>query len=144
MKTPFELIEANGLTLHGDIEHFAEVVVAENSAVLNKEIDRLKQQIRYQDQRDGRIGTHIAWMVYTQDGQSVYVTDNPTDIQEGQRALPLYTAPPQRPWVGLTESEMGQLIHDHCQQTGKTYRSLMDFAIANALNDCLIRKNNAT
>ena len=33
----------------------------------------------------------VAWMVYTQDGRSVYVTDNPTDIQEGQRALPLYT-----------------------------------------------------
>jgi hypothetical protein len=33
----------------------------------------------------------VAWMVYTQDGQSVYVTDNPTDIKEGQRALPLYT-----------------------------------------------------
>ena len=33
----------------------------------------------------------VAWMVYTQEGQSVYVTDNPTDIQEGQRALPLYT-----------------------------------------------------
>ena len=26
MKTVFELIEANGLTLHGDIEHFAELV----------------------------------------------------------------------------------------------------------------------
>ena len=37
----------------------------------------------------------VAWMVYTQDGKSVYVTDNPTDIQEGQRALPLYTTPPQ-------------------------------------------------
>jgi hypothetical protein len=37
----------------------------------------------------------VAWMVYTKDGQSVYVTDNPTDIQESQRALPLYTAPPQ-------------------------------------------------
>jgi hypothetical protein len=36
----------------------------------------------------------VGWMVYTQDGKSVYVTDNPTDIQEGQRALPLYTTPP--------------------------------------------------
>jgi hypothetical protein len=33
----------------------------------------------------------LAWMVYTQDGQYVYVTDNPDDIQESQRALPLYT-----------------------------------------------------
>ena len=29
MKTAFELIEANGLTLHGDIEHFAELVRAD-------------------------------------------------------------------------------------------------------------------
>jgi hypothetical protein len=35
----------------------------------------------------------VAWMVYTQDGQSVYVTDNPADIKPGQRALPLYTSP---------------------------------------------------
>jgi hypothetical protein len=33
MKTVFELIEANGLTLHGDIEHFAALVAAaENEA----------------------------------------------------------------------------------------------------------------
>lgn len=36
----------------------------------------------------------VAWMVYTEDGKSVYVTDNPTDITDGQRALPLYTKPP--------------------------------------------------
>ena len=48
----------------------------------------------------------VAWMVYTQDGQSVYVTDNFTDIQEGQRALPLYTIQPQRQWVGLTDEDM--------------------------------------
>jgi hypothetical protein len=29
MKTVIELIEANGLTLHGDIEHFAELVRAD-------------------------------------------------------------------------------------------------------------------
>ena len=28
MKTVFELIEENGLTLHGDIEHFAALVIA--------------------------------------------------------------------------------------------------------------------
>jgi hypothetical protein len=33
----------------------------------------------------------IAWMVYTEDGKSVFITDNPTDIKEDQRALPLYT-----------------------------------------------------
>jgi hypothetical protein len=35
----------------------------------------------------------VAWMVYTQDGQSCYVTDNPADISPTQRALPLYTDP---------------------------------------------------
>ena len=48
-----------------------------------------------------------AWMVYTQDGQSVYVTDNPTDIQKGQRALPLYTSPPQR--QPLTDEEIAEV-----------------------------------
>ena len=38
----------------------------------------------------------VVWMVFTQDGQSVFVTDNPTDIGDDQRALPLYTAPPTR------------------------------------------------
>ena len=51
-----------------------------------------------------------AWLVYTQDGQSVYVTDNPTDIQADQRALPLYTNPPKRPWVGLTDADADDLF----------------------------------
>jgi hypothetical protein len=33
----------------------------------------------------------IAWMVYTLDGKSVYVTDNPADFDARHRALPLYT-----------------------------------------------------
>ena len=53
----------------------------------------------------------VAWMVYTHDGQSVYVTDNPTDIQESQTALPLFTTPPaaQRTWVGLTDEEVMEI-----------------------------------
>ena len=47
----------------------------------------------------------IGWMVYTLDGTAVYVTDNPTDFTENHRALPLYTDPPAREWVGLTLNE---------------------------------------
>ena len=37
MKTVFELIEEHGLTLHGDIEHFAELVRAdERNATLDE------------------------------------------------------------------------------------------------------------
>ena len=46
----------------------------------------------------------VAWMVYTLDGKSVCVTDNPDDFSEGHRALPLYTAPPQR--LPLTDEEI--------------------------------------
>jgi hypothetical protein len=45
-------------------------------------------------------------MVYTEDGTSVYVTDNPTDIKEDQRALPLYTKPE---WQGLTKADVNKL-----------------------------------
>lgn len=38
----------------------------------------------------------IAWMVYTLDGKSAFVTDNPADFTQDHQALPLYTTPPQR------------------------------------------------
>lgn len=49
----------------------------------------------------------VAWMVYTLDGKSVCVTDNPKDFTEQHRALPLYTAPPPR--KPLTEEEIDEL-----------------------------------
>jgi hypothetical protein len=39
MKTVFELIEANGLTLHGDIEHFAELVRLDEREACASECD---------------------------------------------------------------------------------------------------------
>jgi len=49
----------------------------------------------------------VAWMVYTLDGQSVCVTDNPADFTADHRALPLYTAPPQR--QPLTDGEIREI-----------------------------------
>lgn len=36
----------------------------------------------------------VAWMVYTLDGKSVCVTDNPADFTERHKVLPLYTSDP--------------------------------------------------
>ena len=48
----------------------------------------------------------VAWMVYTQEGQSAFVTDNPAVIHPSQRALPLYATPQ---WVGLTDEEVNTI-----------------------------------
>ena len=52
----------------------------------------------------------VAWMVYTLDGASVCVTDNSADFTPEHRALPLYTTPPTRPWVGLTDKELNECV----------------------------------
>lgn len=49
----------------------------------------------------------IAWMVYTVDGQSAYVTDNPSDIKEGQSAYALYPGPFER--TPLTDEEIDNI-----------------------------------
>jgi hypothetical protein len=50
----------------------------------------------------------VAWMVYTLDGKSVCVTDNPADFTDQHKALPLYTHPaPAR--VPLTDEQIGLL-----------------------------------
>ena len=88
-----------------------------------KMFDRLNPHIAHNPKVVGPVQEPVAWMVYTQDGQSVYVTDNPTDIQEGQRALPLYTTPPQRTWVGLTDEEITELHHEIKVRLMGTYKT---------------------
>jgi hypothetical protein len=49
----------------------------------------------------------IAWMVYTLDGASAFVTDNPNNFTEFHSCFALYTAPPPRKeWVGLHWDDM--------------------------------------
>jgi hypothetical protein len=50
-------------------------------------------------------------MVYTQDGKSVCVTDNPADFTGEHRALPLYTAP-NRQWQTLSDEEIYPLYNE--------------------------------
>lgn len=50
----------------------------------------------------------VAWMVYTLDGKSAFVTDNPAAFTPGHRALPLYTAPPKR--EPLTDEQIQECV----------------------------------
>jgi hypothetical protein len=89
--------------------------------------ERLNPQIGFRPKVVGPVQEPVAWMVYTEDGQSVYVTDNPTDIQAGQRALPLYTSPPKREWVNLTDDDIKEIIGSWGDTPIKGYiRKLMD------------------
>ena len=50
----------------------------------------------------------VAWIIYTQDGKSVCVTDNTADFIKW-RSFPLYTHPPRREWRGLSGEEVDQI-----------------------------------
>jgi hypothetical protein len=67
-------------------------------------------------------------MVYTLDGASAFVTDNPNDFTELHSCFALYTAPPRKEWVGLTEDEMSEIYNKNYDlyDTDMTY---MDFFI---------------
>jgi len=69
-------------------------------------IHRLREALAEQAEQEP-----VAWMVYTADGQSVYVTDNPTDIKDGQRALPLYTSPVE-PVKHEPIIDLSKLLHE--------------------------------
>ena len=84
----FKLIEDNGLTLHGDIEHFAELIRQEERQVV------LEQEpvafINVEKQK-------LEWAKLTS-------WHTPTIVNLPK--IPLYTAPPKREWVGLTDEEV--------------------------------------
>jgi hypothetical protein len=67
----------------------------------------------------------VAWMVYTLDGTSVCITDNPADFTPEHKALPLYTDLFQREWVGLTDKERAE-TWNKCDP----YDDVDDFALA--------------
>ncbi len=83
----------------------------------------------------------VAWMVYTLDGKSAFVTDNPADFGDQHRALPLYTHPPRREWQGMTDDELTALgiVHSRYQEESLETGGWFDFA--RAIEAALKEKN---
>ena len=79
----YKLIEANSLTLHGDIEHFAALVAKHTLANIDPNSFMTWQE---------------GYEAGKQDGKCKYCTD-------GCPACDARKLPPQRTWVGLTDED---------------------------------------
>ena len=69
----------------------------------------------------------VAWMVYSVDGQSVCITDDPTSFTENQRALPLWPGPLEREWVGLDEDRVAYLADKYAPPIDPAFQNDDDY-----------------
>jgi hypothetical protein len=82
------------------LEHIWEIGIdAEYRVDLMPEINALRHALAQPEQEP------VAWM---QDSTELYVKDHPTSTY----TIPLYTAPPRKPWVSLTDDEMFEFLSD--------------------------------
>jgi len=65
---------------------------------------------------------------------------DPSDWAEGETATPLYTAPPKREWIGLTEEELEPL----CDLWKVSYGSVYVDEFARAIEAKLKEKNSGS
>jgi hypothetical protein len=76
----------------------------------------------------------VAWM---EDSIEFYAKDHPTN----SCTIPLYTAPPSKPWVGLTDDEIHKIIDD-CTPNNAAQVELSDFAKAISNAEAKLKEKN--
>ena len=104
---------------------------AENIGLADAAYEALRQALAQPEQEP------VAWMVYSVDGQSVCITDDPTSFTENQRALPLWPGPLEREWVGLTDEEIEEHFFNNVN-TG----SLLSFGAGAAYAEAKLKEKN--
>lgn len=98
-----KLIEDNGLTLHGDIEHFAALVA---DHVYAKYLEQPEPQMT--GVISITIPEPIAYLCENAVGHKYFRWKKPSSTY---KPVALYTNPPQRTWVGLTRDEVETLSY---------------------------------
>ena len=86
-------------------------------ARMQEEIDELRQALAQQEQEP------VAWLWKNIDGHQV-LTDDP-DYADGTWT-PLYTAPPKKEWVGLTDADK-QEAFDETQEASGGFWEFADY-----------------
>ena len=69
--------------------------------------DALRQALAQPEQEP------VAWMVLTQDDKKLMLwgQEKPPIFDAPVKLIPLYTAPPRKTWVGLTQEERDELLN---------------------------------
>jgi hypothetical protein len=73
----------------------------------------------------------VAWMVLTQDDKKLmlYGEEKPPIFNTPVKLIPLYTAPPKREWIGLTEDESDDIYNAHHNTYGECITSAYDLVL---------------
>ena len=82
-----------------------ETLMIERGSIYDKAITAIKEALAQSEQEP------VAWRyrMPVQDGHWVWNYATYIDDPKDQRCEPLYTTPPQRTWVGLTDEEIKQM-----------------------------------
>ncbi|CAB5222905.1 hypothetical protein UFOVP379_42 [uncultured Caudovirales phage] len=67
----------------------------------------------------------VAWGNFKEDGTLVGLSQHPEDQANWTNRKPLYTHPPQRTWVGLTDEEIKKIAKKHKWHEGNVEPHLM-------------------
>ena len=104
------------LTYVGDKEIYSDIIDALRARLAQPEPDYEAEFIK--DWNEGKVRRvpekkqePVAWRFY--DGNMWCYVDHLTDLPQ-DKFEPLYTAPPKKKWIGLTEQERND-IEDYCQ-----------------------------
>jgi hypothetical protein len=80
----------------------------DTQAVLTEEIQRMAKRIEELEAK----GEPVAWFWFDErdGGEWIHIADNQINADKfgNAKVIPLYTIPPQRTWVGLTDEEIEQ------------------------------------
>jgi hypothetical protein len=84
----------------------------------------------------------VAWAVLRPDGR-VKLLSHQQGVEVDLKWTPLYTAPPRKPWVGLTDDEIHKIVDDHTPNDARQEK-LTDFVLAVRAAELRLKDKNDT
>ena len=99
----FKLVEDNGLTLHGDIEHFAELIRQEEREKVAAWMIKKGLATGHGDTIEDLL-QELEWQIAENQPQEFVLTQ--TNVGIGERGMQAYEEAKKRGWVGISDERL--------------------------------------